>query len=78
MRELSKDHFAMSILFVADLLRRAIQGEFLVIHPFREGNARTIKLMTNLLAAQTDRPLLEYGTSQEKVERYTEGAKAAF
>ena len=26
-----------------------IQGEFLVIHPFREGNARTIKLATNLL-----------------------------
>ena len=30
-----------------------IQGEFLAIHPFREGNARTIKLMNNLLAAQT-------------------------
>ena len=55
-----------------------VQGEFLVIHPFREGNARTIKLMTNLLAAQTDRPLLEYGTRPEEVERYTEGAKAAF
>ena len=35
-----------------------IQGEFLVIHPFREGNARTIKLMTDLLATQTGRPLL--------------------
>src|SRR5262249_7738894 len=29
-----------------------IQGEFLVVHPFREGNARTIKLVTDLLAAQ--------------------------
>lgn len=28
-----------------------IQGEFLAIHPFREGNARTIKLMTDLLSA---------------------------
>lgn len=55
-----------------------IQGEFLVIHPYREGNARTIKLMTNLLAAQCDRPLLEYGTSPQDVKRYTEGAKAAF
>ena len=32
-----------------------IQGEFLVIHPFREGNARTIKLLTDLLATQTGR-----------------------
>ncbi len=28
------------------------QGELLVIHPFRKGNARTIKMMTNLLAVQ--------------------------
>ena len=35
-----------------------IQGEFLVVHPFREGNARTIKLLTDLLALQTGRPLL--------------------
>jgi cell filamentation protein len=55
-----------------------IQGEFLVIHPFREGNARTVKLMTNLLAAQTDRPLLKYETSDEGRDRYIEAAKSAF
>ena len=55
-----------------------IQGEFLVIHPFREGNARTIKLATNLLAAQTGRPLLVYDQSDEGQHQYIEAAKAAF
>lgn len=55
-----------------------IQGEFLVIHPFREGNARTIKLATNLLAAQTGRPLLKYDSSNAGKERYIEAAKKAF
>jgi cell filamentation protein len=55
-----------------------IQGEFLVIHPFREGNARTIKLMTDLLAAQTGRPLLKYDTSQAGRQAYIDAAKEAF
>jgi cell filamentation protein len=55
-----------------------IQGEFLVIHPFREGNARTIKLVTNLLSAQTGRPLLQYDTSPAGTAAYISAAKAAF
>jgi cell filamentation protein len=55
-----------------------IQGEFLVIHPFREGNARAIKLATDLLAAQTGRPLLVYDQSDEAQQQYIEAAKAAF
>jgi cell filamentation protein len=55
-----------------------IQGEFLVIHPFREGNARTIKLATDLLAAQTGRPLLAYDQTEEAAAEYTEAAKIAF
>jgi len=55
-----------------------IQGEFLVVHPFREGNARTIKLMTDLLAAQTNRPLLEYDQSKAGQEQYIRAALAAF
>jgi len=55
-----------------------IQGEFLVIHPFREGNARTIKLATDLLAAQTGRPLLAYDQTEEAADEYIEAAKAAF
>jgi cell filamentation protein len=55
-----------------------IQGEFLVIHPFREGNARTIKLVTDLLAAQADRPLLVYDQSERAAEEYIGAARAAF
>lgn len=54
-----------------------IQGEFLAIHPFREGNARTIKLMVDLLAAQTGRPLLVYDSSDEGRTRYIAAASAA-
>jgi cell filamentation protein len=55
-----------------------IQGEFLVIHPFREGNARTIKLATDLLAVQTGRPLLVYDRSDEGKRQYIDAASAAF
>ncbi len=55
-----------------------IQGEFLVIHPFREGNARTIKLATDLLATQAGRPLLIYEGSEEGQDHYIAAAKAAF
>jgi cell filamentation protein len=55
-----------------------IEGEFLVIHPFREGNARTIKLMADLLAEQTDRPVLLYDQTAIGQEAYTAAAKAAF
>ncbi len=54
-----------------------IQGEFLAIHPFREGNARAIKLLTDLLAAQTGRPLLLYVMSDEGRDQYIGAAKAA-
>jgi cell filamentation protein len=55
-----------------------IQGEFLVIHPFREGNARTIKLTTNLLAAQTGRRPLTYDATPSGANAYIAAAKAAF
>ncbi len=55
-----------------------IQGEFLTIHPFREGNARTIKLMTDILAIQTGRRLLRYDPSEPGQNRYIAAAKAAF
>ena len=56
----------------------AIQGEFLVIHPFREGNARTIKLLTDLLAAQASRPALKYDESDAGRDAYIASASAAF
>lgn len=54
-----------------------IQGEFLAIHPFREGNARTIKLVTNLLAVQSDRLPLRYDATSEGRDQYIDAAKAA-
>lgn len=54
-----------------------IQGEFLSIHPFREGNARTVKLATDLLAVQTGRPLLTYDDSPQGAQAYVAAASAA-
>jgi cell filamentation protein len=54
-----------------------IQGEFLAIHPFREGNALTIKLLTDLVSIQTGRPLLVYDASAAGQNNYIEAAKAA-
>jgi len=54
-----------------------IQGEFLAIHPFREGNARTIKLVTDLLAVQSGRLPLIYDESDDGKMQYIEAAKAA-
>jgi cell filamentation protein len=54
-----------------------IQGEFLSIHPFREGNARTIKVLTDLLASQTGRPLLQYDMSPKGKAEYIAAAQKA-
>ena len=55
-----------------------IQGEFLTIHPFREGNARTIKVLTDIFATQTDRPLLKYDETEAGQQAYIQAAIAAF
>jgi cell filamentation protein len=54
-----------------------IEGEFLAIHPFREGNARTIKLLVDLLALQSNRPLLKYDMCDAGRYRYIDAARAA-
>lgn len=54
-----------------------IQGEFLAIHPFREGNARTIKLVTDLLAVQTARLPFRYDSTDVGQDQYIDAAKAA-
>lgn len=51
-----------------------IQGEFLTVHPFREGNARTIKVITDLYAVQTDRPFLIYDESETGKQEYIHAA----
>lgn len=54
-----------------------IQGEFLAIHPFREGNARTIKLVTNILSEQLGRPFLLFDESEKGKAAYIDAAKEA-
>lgn len=54
-----------------------IQGEFLAIHAFREGNARTVKLFTDLLAAQAEKPFLAYDQTPKGADRYIAAASAA-
>ncbi|MBU2259919.1 Fic family protein [Patescibacteria group bacterium] len=54
-----------------------IQGEFLAIHPFREGNARTIKLVTDLLSVQTGRLPLSYDDSDAGKKKYIGAAASA-
>lgn len=73
--------YPAAALTTDDLFCRAVaelQGEFLVIHPFREGNARTIKLVTDALASQTNRPPLRYDDSDAGREQYIQAAIAAF
>jgi cell filamentation protein len=38
-----------------------VQAELLVVHPFREGNGRTARWVTDLLALQAELPPLDYG-----------------
>ncbi len=54
-----------------------IHGEFLTIHPFREGNARTIKVLTDLYAAQTGRRFLIYDQTEAGQTEYINAAIAA-
>jgi cell filamentation protein len=52
-----------------------IHGEFIAVHPFREGNGRTARLACDLLAINTGRPILHYDRSPEGVERYIHANK---
>jgi cell filamentation protein len=37
-----------------------VQAEFIMIHPFREGNGRVARWVTDIMALQADRPILDY------------------
>ena len=77
--QLGKEHFLRRLAREEFLDRLTFYlGEVNAVHPFREGNARTIKLACDLLAAQTDRPILRYEESDAGQAAYIEAAKAAF
>ena len=56
-----------------------VHAEFLVIHPFRDGNGRLGRLVSDLMALQADYPTLDLGiTRMEDVERYFAAVQAGY
>jgi cell filamentation protein len=54
-----------------------VHGEFLFIHPFREGNGRTARLLANLMCAKAGHKLLDLENfSKNKFEAYVEAVKS--
>jgi cell filamentation protein len=52
-----------------------MHGEFIAVHPFREGNGRTARLACDLLAINAGLPILRYDRSPAGVERYVHANK---
>jgi len=57
--------------------------EFIVIHPFREGNGRTTRLLVDLMAMQAKRPPLNYSgieqiNNPKGFEQYIRAIHAGF
>lgn len=46
--------------------------EFILIHPFREGNGRLARVLATVMALQAGQPLLNFGLLEEDKERYIE------
>lgn len=55
-----------------------IHGEFIVVHPFWNGNHRTIQLAIDALARATGRPVLNYDRTEQARERFTRATEMAF
>ncbi|MGP8215608.1 MAG: Fic family protein [Bacteroidia bacterium] len=55
-----------------------VHAELLFIHPFREGNGRTARLLANLMAAKAGHKLLDLENfSNEKFNNYVKAVKMA-
>lgn len=54
-----------------------VHNEFNAIHPFREGNGRTIRLFLDLMALSFDHDFVDYETFEEKtyINACIEGVK---
>jgi len=61
---------------VKDIAR--VHAELLFIHPFREGNGRTARLLANLMAAKAGHKLLDLENfSKKKFDEYVKAVKLA-
>ena len=55
-----------------------VHAELLFIHPFREGNGRTARLLANLMVAKAGYKLLELENfSKEKFDAYVKAVQQA-
>lgn len=44
--------------------------EFIITHPFREGNGRLCRLLNTVMALQADMPVLDFGYIEENKPEY--------
>lgn len=50
--------------------------EFILIHPFREGNGRLSRLLANIMALQADQPMLDFSVMENKKAQYFSAIQA--
>jgi len=50
--------------------------ELILIHPFREGNGRLSRLLTNIMALQAGQPMLGFSVMDEQKENYFSAVQA--
>jgi cell filamentation protein len=57
-----------------------VHVEFVLIHPFREGNGRIARVLTTLMALQAAKPILDFNSIQQGSgkEQYFEAIRAGF
>ncbi len=57
-----------------------VHVEFVLIHPFREGNGRIARVITTLMALQATKPILDFNSIQQGSgkEQYFEAIRAGF
>lgn len=55
-----------------------LHGEFVAVHPFLDGNGRTVRLAIDALAHRTGRPILQYDRSEQGKARYLAASSRAF
>jgi cell filamentation protein len=50
--------------------------EFILIHPFREGNGRLSRLLANIMALQAGQPMLDFSIMDDNKENYFAAVQA--